>query len=102
LSSGRKTAMPIQSSGQSTSSARSCKSQRHATNQYRSYSMRFSSPHGSYNTTSRSTRSPSSPTTHSTTSYGTKMLLEESPNEKFNSAPATSTSNHEQPSSLKH
>jgi hypothetical protein len=42
LSSGRKTTMPIQSSGQSTSLVRSCQSQRHATNQYRSYSMRCS------------------------------------------------------------
>jgi hypothetical protein len=101
-SSGRKTATPIQSSDQSTSLARSCQSQRHATNQYRSYSMRCSSPRGSYNTTSRSTRSPSSLTTRSTTSYGIKMLLEESPNGQSNSAPLTSTSSHAQPSSHKH
>jgi hypothetical protein len=36
-SSGRKTATPIQSSDQSTSSARSCRNLRHAINQYRSY-----------------------------------------------------------------
>jgi hypothetical protein len=63
LSSGRKTAMPTQSSDQSTSSARSCQNRRHATRRYRSYSMQCSSPRGSYDTTSRSTRSPSSPTT---------------------------------------
>jgi hypothetical protein len=79
-SSGRKTATPTQSSGRSTSSARSCRNLRHVTNQYRSYCMQYTSPHGSYDTTSRSTRSPSSPTTRSVTSYGTKMLLEESPN----------------------
>jgi hypothetical protein len=45
---------------------------------------------------------PSSPTTRSATSYGTKMLLEESPNGQLNSAPSTSTSSHEQPSSRKH
>jgi hypothetical protein len=79
LSSGRKTATPTQSSNQSTSSARSCRNLRHATNQYRSYCMQCSSPRGSYDTTSRSTRSPSSLTTCSVTSCGTKMLLEESP-----------------------
>jgi hypothetical protein len=36
-SSGRKTATPIQSSDQSTSSARSCQNPRHAINPYRSY-----------------------------------------------------------------
>jgi hypothetical protein len=40
--------------------------------------------------------------THSMTSYGTKMLLEESPNGQSNSASSTSTSSHEQPSSHKH
>jgi hypothetical protein len=39
LSSGRKTATPTQSSDHSTSSARSYRNQRHATNQYRSYCM---------------------------------------------------------------
>jgi hypothetical protein len=57
--------------------------------------MQCSSPRGSYDTTSRSTRSPSSPTTRLATSYGTKMLLEESPNGRSNSAPSTSTSSHE-------
>jgi hypothetical protein len=61
-----------------------------------------SSPRGSYNTTSRSTRSLSSPTTRSATSCGTKMLLEESPSGKSNSAPSTSTSSHAQPSSRRH
>jgi dsDNA-binding SOS-regulon protein len=75
----QETAMPTQSSDQSTSSARSYQNQRHATNQYRSYCMQFSLPRGSYDTTFRSTRSPSSPTTRSMTSCGTKMLLEESP-----------------------
>jgi hypothetical protein len=80
LSSGRKTATPIQSSAVSTSSARSCQSPRHAISLCRSFCMQYSSPRGSYDTTSRSTRSPSSPTTRSATSCGTKMLLEESPN----------------------
>jgi hypothetical protein len=53
-------------------------------------------------TTSRSTRSPSSPTTRSATSCGTKMLLEESPSGQSNSVPSTSTSSHEQPSSRRH
>jgi hypothetical protein len=57
--------------------------------------MQCSSPHGSYDTTSRSTQSPSSPTTRSVTSYGTKMLLEESPNGQSSLAPSTSTSSHE-------
>jgi dsDNA-binding SOS-regulon protein len=43
----RKMAMPTQSSDQSTSSARSCQNLRHTTNQYRSYCMQCSSPHGS-------------------------------------------------------
>jgi hypothetical protein len=86
----------------STSSARSCRNLRHATNQYRSYCMQCSSPHGSYDTTSRSTRSPSSLTTRSATSHGTKTLLEESPSGQSNSAPSTSTSSHEQASSRKH
>jgi hypothetical protein len=51
---------------------------------------------------SRSTRSPSSPTTRSATSCGTKMLLEESPSGQSNSAPSTSTSSHTQPSSRRH
>jgi hypothetical protein len=102
LSSGKKMATPTQSSDQSTSSARSCRNLRHAINQYRSYCMQCSSPRGSYDTNSRSTRSPSSPTTRSVTSYETKMLLEESPNGQSSSAPSTSTSSHEQPSSHKH
>jgi hypothetical protein len=81
------------------SSARSCRNLRHATNQYRSYCMQCSSPRASYNITSRITRSPSSLTTRSVTSYGTKMLLEESKNWQSNSVPLTSTSSHEQPSS---
>jgi dsDNA-binding SOS-regulon protein len=93
-------AYPVQR--QSTSSARSYRNLRHATNQYRSYCMQCSSPHGSYDTTSRSTRSPSSPTTPSVTSYGTNMLLEESPNGQSNSAPSTSTLSREQPSSRRH
>jgi hypothetical protein len=101
LSSGRKTVTPIQSSDQSTSSARSCQNLKHATNHYRRYCMQCSLPHGSYDTTSRS-RSPSSPTTRSVTSCGTKVLLEESPSGQSNSAPSTSTSSHEQPSSRKH
>jgi hypothetical protein len=84
LSSGRKTATPIQSSTQSTSSARSCQNPRHSISQYRSYCTQCSSPSGSYDTTSRSTRSLSSPTTRSTTSCGTKMLLEESPSGQSN------------------
>jgi hypothetical protein len=76
LSSGRKTTKPTQSSDQSTSSARSCQSQRHATNLYKSYSVRCTSPRKRYDTTSRSTRSSSSPSTRSATSYGTKMILE--------------------------
>jgi hypothetical protein len=56
----------------------------------------------SYETTSRSTRSPSSPTTRSATSCETKMLLLESPSVQSNSAPSTSTSSHEQPSSHRH
>jgi hypothetical protein len=79
LSSGWKTATPTQSSDQSTSLARSCRNLKHAINQYRSYCMQCSLPCGSYDITSRSTRSPSSPTTHSATSCGTKMLLDESP-----------------------
>jgi hypothetical protein len=75
-SSGKKTATPTQSSDQSTSSARSCQNPRHAINPYRSYYTQCSSPRGSYDTTFRSTRSPSSPTTRSATSCGTKMLLE--------------------------
>jgi dsDNA-binding SOS-regulon protein len=90
------------SSDQSTLSARSCQNLRHAINQYRSYCMQCSSPRGSYDTSSRSTRSPSSPTTCSTTSCGTKMLLEGSRSGRSNSAPSTSTSNHEQPSSRRH
>jgi dsDNA-binding SOS-regulon protein len=57
----RKTATPTQSSDQSTSSAKSCRNLRNTINQYRSYCMKFSSPRGIYDTTSRSTRSPSSP-----------------------------------------
>jgi hypothetical protein len=102
LSSGRKTATPSQSNAQSTSSVRFCQNPRHATSQYRSFCMLCSSPRGSYDTTSRSTRSPSSPTTRSATSRGTKMLLEESPSGQSNSAPSTSTSSHAQPSSRKH
>jgi hypothetical protein len=41
--------------------------------------------------------SPSSMTTRSVTSCGTKMLLDESPNGQSNSAPLTSTSCHKQP-----
>jgi hypothetical protein len=59
-------------------------------------------PRGSYGTTSRSTRSVSSPTTRSATSCGTKMLLEESPSGQSSSAPSASTSSHVQPSSRKH
>jgi hypothetical protein len=83
-SSSRKTATPIQSSAQSTSSARSCQNPRHATSQYRSFCTQCSSPRGSYDTTSRSTRSPSSPSTRSVTSCGTKMQLEESPSGRSN------------------
>jgi hypothetical protein len=75
LSSDRKTATPTQFSGQSTLSARSYCNLKHAINQYRSYCMQCSSPRGSYDTISRSTRSPSSPTSRSVTSCGTKMLL---------------------------
>jgi hypothetical protein len=102
LSSSRKTATPTQSSDQSTSSARSCRDQRHAINLYRSYCMKCSLPRGSCDITSRSTRSPSSPTTRSATSCVTKMLLEGSPSGKPNSAPSTSTSSHEQPSNCRH
>jgi hypothetical protein len=90
-------AYPVQR--QSTSSARSCQSPRHAISLCRSSCTRYSSPRGSYDTTSRSTRSPSSPTTRSATSCGTKMLLEESPNGQSNSAPSPLTSSHVQPSS---
>jgi hypothetical protein len=75
-SSGKKTAMPIQSNDQSTSLARSCRNPKHGTSQCRSYCMQCSSPRESYDTTSSSTRSPSSPTNRSVTSYRTKMLLE--------------------------
>jgi hypothetical protein len=102
LSSGKKTATPTQFSDQSTSSARFCRNLKHATNQYRSYCVQCSSPRGSYDTTFRSTRSPSSLTTRSVTSYGTKMLLEESLSGQSNTTPLTSTSSHEQPSSCKH
>jgi hypothetical protein len=101
-SSGRKTATLTESSDQSTSSARSYRNLRHATNQYRSYYMQCPLPCRTYDTASRSTRSLSSPTTRSVTSCGTKMPLEESPNGQSNSAPSTSTSSHEQPSSRKH
>jgi hypothetical protein len=99
LLSGRKTATPTQSSAQSTSSARSYQNPRHAASQYRSFCTQCSSPCGSYDTTSRSTRSPSSPSTRSATSCGTMMLLEEYPSGQSNSAPSTSTSSHTQPSS---
>jgi dsDNA-binding SOS-regulon protein len=95
----QKTTTPTQSSDQSTSSARSCRNLRHTINQYRSYYMQCSLPRGSCDITSRSSRSPSSLTTRSVTSCGTKMLLEESPSGQSNSAPSTSTSSHEQPSS---
>jgi hypothetical protein len=71
--SGKKTATPNHSSDQSTSSARSYRNPMHTINQYKSYYMRCSSPRGSYDTTSSSTRSPSSPT----------------PNEQSNSGPST-------------
>jgi hypothetical protein len=87
--SSKKTAMPTQSSDQSISSVRSCQSQRHVTSQCRSYSMQCSLPHRSYDTTSRSTQLPWSPTTCSATSYGTKTLLEESPNGQSNMVPST-------------
>jgi hypothetical protein len=93
---------PTQSSDQSTSSVRSCRNLRHAINQYRSYCMQCSLPRGSCDITSRSTRSLSSPTTRSATSYGTKMLPEESPSGQSNSAPSTLTPSHEQPSSRRH
>jgi hypothetical protein len=64
--------------------------------------MQCLSPRGSYDTTFRSTRSPSSQTTRSATSCGTKMILEESPSGQSNSAPSTSTSSHAQPSSRRH
>jgi hypothetical protein len=64
--------------------------------------MQCSSPRGSYDTTSSSTRSPLSPTTRSATSYGIRMLLEESPNGQLNSVPSPLTSSHEQPSSRRH
>jgi hypothetical protein len=99
-SSGGKTATPIQSSAQATSSARSCQNPRHTTSQYRSFCTQSNSI--SIVITSRSTRSPSSPTTRSATSCGTKMLLEESPSGQSNSAPSTLTSSHAQPSSRKH
>jgi hypothetical protein len=102
LSSGKKTATPTQSSDHSTSPARSCRNLKHATNQCRSYCMQCSSPRESYDTTSRSTRSPSSLTTRSVTSCETKKLLEESLSGQLNSTPLTSTSRHEQPSSRKH
>jgi hypothetical protein len=98
-SSGRKTATPIQFSALSTSSARSFQSPRHAISLCRSFCMQYSSPRGSYDTTSRSTRSPSLPTTRSATSCGTKMLLKESPSGRSNLAPSPSTSSHVQPSS---
>jgi hypothetical protein len=79
---------------QSTSSARSCQNPRHATSLYRSFYTQCSSPRGSYDTTSRTTRSA--------TSCGTKMLLEESPSGQSNSAPSTSASSHTQPSSRRH
>jgi hypothetical protein len=100
--SGKKTARPIQSSDQSTSSARSFQNQRHATRQCKSYSTQCSSPRRSYDTTSRSIQLPLSPTTRSATSCRIKMLLEESPSGQSYSAPSTSTSSHAQPSSLKH
>jgi hypothetical protein len=101
-SSGRKMATPTQSNNQSTSSARSCQNPRHAINPYRSYCTQCSSPRRSYETTSRSTRSSSSPTICSATSCGTKMLLEESCSGQSNSAPSTLTSSHGQPSSRRH
>jgi dsDNA-binding SOS-regulon protein len=91
-----------QSSDQSTSPVRSCQNPRYGTSQSRSYSMQYSSPHGSYDTTSKSTRSSSSPTTRSVTYFITKMLLEESPSGRSNLAPSTSTSSHASLSSLKH
>jgi hypothetical protein len=94
LPSDRKTAPPTQSIDQSTSPARSCQNQRHNTGQYRSYSMQCSSPRESYDTTFRSTRSPSSPTTRSVTFCAIKTLLEESPNGQSNSASLISTSSH--------
>jgi hypothetical protein len=101
-SSGRKTATPIQSSAQSTSSARSYQNPWHATNRYRSFCRQCPSPRGSYDTTSWSTRFPSSPTTRSVTSCGSKMLLEESPSGQSNLALSTLTSSHAQPSSRRH
>jgi hypothetical protein len=84
-----------------TSSVRSCQSPRHAISLCRSSCTQYSSPRGRYGTTSRSTRSPSSPTTRSATSCRTKMLLEESPSGQSNSAPSPSTSSRAQPSSRK-
>jgi hypothetical protein len=75
---------------------------RHAISLCRSFCTQYSSPRGSYDTTSRSIRSPSSPTTRSATSCGTKMLLKESPSGRSNLAPSPSTSSHAQPSSRKH
>jgi hypothetical protein len=76
-------------------------SPRHATSPCRSSCTQYSSPRGSYDTTSRRTRSPSSPTTRSATSRGTKTLLEESPSGQSSSAPSPPTSSHAQPSSRK-
>jgi hypothetical protein len=56
--------------------------------------MQYSSPRGSYNTTSRSTRSSSSLTIRLVTYCATKMLLKESPSGRSNMAPSTSTSSH--------
>jgi hypothetical protein len=98
----QKMATPIQSSAQSTSSARFYQSPRPAISPCRSSCTQYSSPRGSYDTTSRSTRSPSSPTTRSVTSCETKMLLEEPPSGQSSSAPSPSTSSHAQPSSRRH
>jgi hypothetical protein len=94
--------MPTQSSDQSTSSARFCRNPRHAINQYRSYCTQCQSPRGSYDTTSWSTRSPSSPTTRSATSCGTKMVLKGSRSGQSNLVPSTLTSSQRQPSSHRH
>jgi hypothetical protein len=51
--------------------------------------MQCSLPRRSCDTTSRSTRSPSSLTTRSVTSCGTKMLLEEAPSGQSNFKPRT-------------
>jgi hypothetical protein len=93
-SSGRKKATPTHSIDQSTSSVRFCQNPRHGTSRSRSYSMQYSSPRGSYNTTSRSTRSSSSLTIRLVTYCATKMLLKESPSGRSNMAPSTSTSSH--------